>query len=60
MPDFTFYNCVCEELLQASGATNDDTSVPWTMFNDDVRTGFFDVCDPYLLDFSATRASGPA
>ncbi|MEI9924539.1 MAG: DUF2927 domain-containing protein [Bradyrhizobium sp.] len=41
--DFTFYDCAYEELLQALGAINDDRSVPWTMFNDDVQMGFFDI-----------------
>jgi hypothetical protein len=48
--DFTFYDCAYEELLQALGAINDDQSVPWTMFNDDVQMGFFDVYDQYLLN----------
>ena len=48
--DFTFYDCAYEELLQALGAINDDTSVPWTMFNDNVQMGFFDVYDQYLLN----------
>jgi hypothetical protein len=48
--DFTFYDCAYEELLQALGAINDDRSVPWTMFNDDVQMGFFDVYDQYLLN----------
>jgi hypothetical protein len=48
--DFTFYDCAYEELLQALGAINDDGSVPWTMFNDDVQMGFFDVYDQYLLN----------
>jgi len=48
--DFTFYDCAYEELLQGLGAINDDSSVPWTMFNDDVRMGFFDVYDQYLLN----------
>jgi hypothetical protein len=48
--DFTFYDCAYEELLQALGAINDDASVPWTMFNDAVRMGFFDVYDQYLLN----------
>jgi Protein of unknown function (DUF2927) len=41
--DFTFYDCAYEELLQALGVINDDRSIPWTMFNDDVQMGFFDV-----------------
>src|SRR5579872_2535409 len=48
--DFTFYDCAYEELLQALGAINDDASVPWTMFNDDVQMGFFDVYDQHLLN----------
>jgi hypothetical protein len=48
--EFIFYDCVYEELLQALGPINDDASVPWTMFNDDVQKGFFDVYDQYLLN----------
>jgi Protein of unknown function (DUF2927) len=48
--EFTFYDCAYEELLQALGAINDDSSVPWTMFNDEVQMGFFDVYDQYLLN----------
>lgn len=48
--DFTFYDCAYEEVLQALGVINDDASVPWTMFNDDVQMGFFDVYDQYLLN----------
>jgi hypothetical protein len=48
--EFIFYDCAYEELLQALGAINDDPSVPWTMFNDDVQMGFFDVYDQYLLN----------
>ncbi len=48
--EFTFYDCAYEELLQALGVINDDPSVPWTMFNDDVQMGFFDVYDQYLLN----------
>ncbi len=48
--EFTFYDCAYEELLQALGAINDDRSVPWTMFNDDVQMGFFDLYDQYLLN----------
>jgi hypothetical protein len=48
--DFTFYDCAYEELLQALGVINDDRSIPWTMFNDDVQMGFFDVYDQYLLN----------
>jgi len=48
--DFVFYDCVYEELLQALGPINDTDEVPWTMFNDHVRMGFFDVYDQYLLN----------
>jgi hypothetical protein len=48
--DADFYNCAYEELLQSLGPINDDRSVPWTMFNDDVRMGFFDLYDQYLLN----------
>jgi len=48
--EFTFFDCLYEELLQALGPINDDTSVPWSMFNDDVRLGFFGVYDQYLLN----------
>ena len=50
--DFTFYDCAYEELLRALGVINDDQSVPWTMFNDDVQMGFFDVYDQYLLNMT--------
>ena len=48
--DFTFYDCAYEELLQALGPIRDDPTVPWTMFNDNVQMGFFDVYDQYLLN----------
>jgi hypothetical protein len=48
--EFQFYDCAYEELLQALGIINDDSSVPWTMFNDDVQMGFFDIYDQYLLN----------
>jgi hypothetical protein len=47
--DFIFYDCAYEELLQGLGPIN-DTNVPWTMFNDDVQMGFFDVYDQYILN----------
>ena len=47
--EFIFYDCAYEELLQALGPIN-DTNVPWTMFNDDVQKGFFDVYDQYILN----------
>jgi Protein of unknown function (DUF2927) len=48
--DFQFYDCAYEELLQALGLVNDDSTVPWTMFNDNVQMGFFDVYDQYLVN----------
>jgi hypothetical protein len=48
--DFTFYDCAYEELLQGLGIINDDNSVPWTMFNDDVQMGFFDTFDQHLVN----------
>jgi hypothetical protein len=48
--DFSFFDCAYEEMLQALGPINDDRSVPWTMFNDDVQMGFFDVYDQYILN----------
>ena len=48
--DFTFLDCAYEELLQSLGPINDTSSVPWTMFNDSVHKGFFDVYDQYLLN----------
>jgi hypothetical protein len=48
--EFRFYDCAYEELLQGLGIINDDASVPWTMFNDDVQMGFFDVYDQYLVN----------
>jgi len=48
--DFIFYDCVYEELLQSMGPINDTDKVPWTMFNDDVQAGFFDVYDQYILN----------
>jgi hypothetical protein len=48
--DFTFLDCAYEELLQALGPINDTSSVPWTMFNDAVSMGFFDVYDQYILN----------
>jgi hypothetical protein len=48
--EYSFYDCAYEELLQALGLVNDDSSVPWTMFNDAVQMGFFDVYDEYLVN----------
>ena len=48
--DFIFMDCAYEELLQSLGPINDTASVPWTMFNDNVSMGFFDVYDQYILN----------
>jgi len=48
--EFSFYDCAYEEMLQGLGIINDDSSVPWTMFNDDVQMGFFDVYDQHLVN----------
>ena len=48
--DFVFLDCAYEELLQALGPINDTSTVPWTMFNDKVSMGFFDVYDQYVLN----------
>jgi Protein of unknown function (DUF2927) len=48
--DFVFLDCAYEELLQSLGPINDTSSVPWTMFNDNVSMGFFDIYDQYILN----------
>jgi len=48
--DSAFLNCAYEELLQALGPINDSRSVTWSMFNDDVDMGYFDVYDQYILN----------
>jgi hypothetical protein len=48
--DFTFLDCAYEELLQSLGPINDTATVPWTMFNDSVSMGFFDVYDQYIMN----------
>ena len=48
--DFVFFDCGYEELLQSLGPINDTSTVPWTMFNDNVSMGYFDVYDQYLLN----------
>jgi hypothetical protein len=48
--DFVFYDCAYEEILQALGPINDDSSVRWSMFNDTVNLGFFGVYDQYILN----------
>lgn len=56
---FIFYDCAYEELLQALGPIRDDSTVPWTMFNDDVQMGFFDIYDQYLLNILYDRRIRP-
>lgn len=48
--DFVFFDCAYEEMLQSLGPINDTSAVPWTMFNDSVQMGFFDLYDQYLLN----------
>ena len=48
--DFVFFDCAYEELLQSLGPINDTSTVPWTMFNDNVSMGYFDIYDQYLLN----------
>jgi hypothetical protein len=48
--DFIFADCIYEELLQSMGPINDTGRVRWTMFNDAVQMGFFDVYDQYILN----------
>jgi Protein of unknown function (DUF2927) len=57
--EFVFYDCIYEELLQSLGPINDDTTVPWSMFNDDVQMGFFDLYDQYLLNILYDRRIRP-
>jgi Protein of unknown function (DUF2927) len=48
--DFVFFDCAYEELLQSLGPINDTPTVPWTMFNDTVSMGYFDIYDQYILN----------
>lgn len=48
--DFTFFDCAYEELLQSLGPINDTNAVQWTMFNDNVQMGFFDIYDQYIMN----------
>jgi hypothetical protein len=48
--DFTFLDCAYEELLQSLGPINDTNAIPWTMFNDSVQMGFFDIYDQYIMN----------
>ena len=56
---FIFFDCAYEELLQALGPIRDDPSLPWTMFNDDVQMGFFDIYDQYILNILYDRRIRP-
>ncbi|MGY4476873.1 DUF2927 domain-containing protein [Bradyrhizobium sp. USDA 3364] len=57
--DFVFLDCAYEELLQSLGPINDTATVPWTMFNDSVSMGYFDVYDQYLLNLLYDRRIKP-
>lgn len=48
--DFIFLDCAYEELLQSLGPINDTSKVPWTMFNDRISMGFFDIYDQYIMN----------
>ncbi len=48
--EFIFTDCAYEEVLQALGPINDDETIPWTMFNDEVQLGRFGLYDQYLLN----------
>lgn len=48
--DFIFFDCAYEELLQSLGPINDTSTIPWTMFNDGVQMGYFDVYDQYIMN----------
>src|SRR4029077_11261682 len=54
-----FYDCAYEEMLQALGPITDDSTVPWTMFNDEVQMGFFTIYDQYLLNIPYDRRIRP-
>jgi hypothetical protein len=57
--ELVFYDCAYEELLQALGPINDDPTVPWTMFNDEVQKGFFAIYDQFLLNILYDRRIRP-
>jgi hypothetical protein len=57
--EFIFFDCAYEEMLQALGPIRDDPTIPWTMFNDDVQMGFFDVYDQYILNILYHRRVQP-
>jgi len=48
--DFVFFDCAYEEMLQSLDPINDTSTVPWTMFNDSVQMGYFDIYDQYILN----------
>ena len=48
--DFIFHDCAYEELLQSLGPISDTDEIPWTMFNDSVQMGYFDIYDQYILN----------
>jgi hypothetical protein len=48
--DFIFYDCGYEEILQSLGPINDNDTVLWSMFNDDVSLGYFGIYDQLLLN----------
>jgi hypothetical protein len=48
--DFIFFDCAYEEMLQSLGPINDTNAIPWTMFNDSVQMGYFDIYDQYILN----------
>jgi hypothetical protein len=48
--EFTFLDCAFEEILQSLGPINDTDTIPWTMFNDNVQMGYFDIYDQYILN----------
>src|SRR4029079_15486247 len=54
--DFVFLDCAYEELLQSLGPISDTETVPWTMFNDSVSMGYFDVYAPDLFNYILSRA----
>ena len=57
--EFTLQDCTYEEVLKALGPINDDSTVPWTMFNDEVQMGFFTIYDQYLLNILYDRRIRP-
>jgi hypothetical protein len=57
--EFAFYDCAYQKLLRALGPINDDPALPWTIFNSEVRKGFFGVYDQYLLNILYDRRIRP-